>query len=173
MRGKRGLASAIVLTAVGTLLIAGAIPAAGGGRRDSGGATERSPNGKQIVGTWQATVNRGPVLAPIASLHTFTREHTLIESGSDTLFRSPSYGVWEYVGDRTYATTMVLHRFSSAGVHVGMLRINANRRIAADGESYEGVAVNEVLDLGGNVIATGRATVTATRMHVARIPDLP
>ena len=68
---------------------------------------ERGAGRHGIVGTWQATVNRGPALTPVKSLHVFTEDGTMIESGNDTLYRSPSYGVWKYVGNRTYATTMV------------------------------------------------------------------
>jgi hypothetical protein len=129
--------------------------------------------GKCIVGTWQATVNRGPVLPPLTSLHTFTRDHTMIESGSDSLFRSPGFGVWKYLGNRTYATTLVFHRFNAAGEHIGSVKVKANRRMSADCESYLGVGVNEVRDLNGNVIVVGRSTVIGERMHVEQIPDMP
>ena len=97
----------------------------------------------------------------------------MIESGSDSLFRSPGFGVWQYIGDRTYATTMVMHRFSPAGDHIGSITVNANRRVSPDGESYVGVGINTVRDLNGNVVGGGRSTVVGKRMHVERIPDLP
>lgn len=127
-----------------------------------------------IVGTWQATVNRGPALPPLTSLHAMTRSGTMTESGSDNLYRSPSYGVWDYVGSRTYATTMVFHRFSPTGVYLGTQKINANRRLSSDGDSYVGVAVGELRDPDGNLIATlPPATVTATRLKLERIPNQP
>ena len=97
----------------------------------------------------------------------------MIEFGSDTLFRSPGFGVWRYIGNRTYATTMVMHRFSPAGEHIGSLTVNGNRRVSPDGESYVAVAVNVARDLNGNVVGGGRATAVAKRMHVEPIPDLP
>ena len=124
------------------------------------------------MGTWEATVNRGP-LPPLRSLHSFSSDHTMIESGSDSLFRSPGFGVWQYIGDRTYATTMVMHRFSPAGDPIGSITVNANRRVSPDGESYVGVGINTVRDLNGNVVGGGRSTVVGKRMHVERIPDLP
>jgi hypothetical protein len=129
--------------------------------------------GAEIVGTWQATVNRGPVLPPLTSLHTFSSDRTMIESGSDTLFRSPGFGVWEYTGNRTFATTMHMHRFNAAGEPIGSITVNANRQVSADGETYVGVGINTLRDLNGNVIAVGRATITGRRLHVERIPDLP
>jgi hypothetical protein len=128
--------------------------------------------GGEIVGTWQATVTRGP-LPSLTSLHTFTSDRTMIESGNDSLFRSPGFGVWEYIGNRTYATTLHMHRFNAAGEPIGSITVNANRQVSADGETYVGVGVNTVRDLAGNVIGGGRSTVTGRRVHVERIPDLP
>jgi hypothetical protein len=68
---------------------------------------------------------------------------------------------------------MVLHRFNSAGAAIGSVKVNANRKVAADGQSYVGVGVNEIRDLQGNVIAVGRSTVTGRRMQLEQIPDLP
>lgn len=169
MRGSRALAGTIVVL-VAILLAAGV--AASAADRGSGPADPILPH-QEIVGTWEAIVDRGPPLGTLTSLHTFTSDHTFVESGNDTLFRSPGIGVWKYVGDHTYATTMVLHRFNSAGVAVGSVKVNANRKIAPDGQSYVGVGVNEIRDLAGNVLAVGRSTVTGRRMQLEQIPDLP
>ena len=156
----------LAIVPVGTISAADGEPAGVGDR--FGGLFGRN----DIVGTWEATVTRGP-LPHLTSLHTFTSDRTMIESGSDSLFRSPGFGVWEYIGNRTYATTMVMHRFNAAGEHIGSIKVNANRRVSPDGETYVGVGINEVRDLNGNVIGGGRATVTGRRMHVEHIPDLP
>jgi hypothetical protein len=166
--------SQLVLMVVSVLAVAvsaGAIAAAA----DDGDGDRQGDLGRYgIVGTWQATVNRGPTLPPLASLHSLTRSGTMTESGSDNLYRSPSYGVWEYIGHRTYATTMVLHRFSPTGVYLGTHKINANRRLSADGQSYVGVAIGELRDPDGNLIASlPPATVTATRLQLAPIPNQP
>ncbi len=168
MRSTR-LLGAVLAIVLGATVVVGSIPAADGDDRpDRGSLFERS----DIVGTWQATVNRGP-LPPLTSLHTFSSDHAMIESGSDTLFRSPGYGVWQYVGNRTYATTMVMHRFSPAGDPIGSITVNANRRVSPDGETYVGVGINTVRDLNGNIVGGGRSTVVGRRMHVEPIPDLP
>jgi hypothetical protein len=169
MRGSRALVGTIVLLAA-TVLAAGV--AASAADRGTGAADPILPH-EEIVGSWEAIVDRGPPLGTLTSLHTFTSDHTFVETGNDTLFRSPGIGVWKYLGDRTYATTMVLHRFNSAGVAIGSVKVNANRKIAPDGQSYVGVGVNEIRDLAGNVIAIGRSTVTGRRMQVEQIPDLP
>ena len=169
MRGSRALAGTIGLLAA--IVLAAGVAASAADQR-SGSADPILPH-EEIVGTWEAIVDRGPPLGTLTSLHTFTSDHTFVESGNDTLFRSPGMGVWKYVGDHTYATTMVLHRFNSAGVPVGSVKVNANRKIAPDGQSYVGVGVNEIRDLAGNVIAVGRSTVTGRRMQLEQIPDLP
>ena len=173
MNRKRIFVGAMLLIVLSAVIGVGAISAADGEQQREPGASLDRLFGGQIVGSWEATVNRGPVLPPLTSYHTFTGDHTMIESGSDTLFRSPSYGVWQYVGNRTYATTMVQHRFSPAGAYIGSLKVNANRRVSADGETYVAVAVNTVRDADGNVIGSGRGTVVARRMHVEQIPDQP
>ena len=164
MIGRKSVFGLIAALALAAMVAAGAISASG----------ERGGHGANaIVGTWEATVSRGTVLPPLKSLQTFTSDHTLLESGSDSMFRSPGYGVWEYVGDRTFATTGVFHRFSPTGVYLGTQKINGTRKVSRDGESYTAVAVFQLLDLDGNVIGGGQATGTATRMHVERIPDQP
>ena len=143
MTGKRSAIGAIVLLALAALVVAGAISAS------SGDAGKHGANA--IVGSWEATVDRGPAFP---SLTTF--------------------GTWEYVGDRTFATTMVLHRFSPTGVYLGTGRINANRRLSQDGETYTAVAVLEIRDPAGNVLVSGlRSTAIGKRIDVERIPDQP
>lgn len=129
--------------------------------------------GRQIVGTWEVTVNRGPTLPPLTSLQTFTGSHSIVEIGNETLFRSPAHGVWRYIGARTYATTQVHFRYSPTGVYLGTQKINGNRRVSPDGETYTAVAVFEARDPAGNLVGSGRATAFGRRMHVERIPDQP
>jgi hypothetical protein len=47
-------------------------------------------------------------------------------------------------------------------------------RLAPDGESYTAVAISNLFDLNGNLVVGGlRATITATRIQIDRIPDQP
>jgi hypothetical protein len=172
MSRKRFSTGVVLVFALAAMVGGGAVSAADGLDAGGQGLFEGSRT-RCIAGTWQATVSRGPVLPPVTSLHTFSRDRTMIESGSDSAFRSPGYGGWKYLGDRIYATTLVFHRFNAAGEHIGSVKVKANRRLSADCESYVGVGINEVRDLNGNVIVVGRATVTGRRMHVEEIPDLP
>lgn len=151
---------AVAVLALAAMIAAGAISASSG----EGGAQ----GANALVGSWEATISRGPVLPPLKSLQTFTKDQTLVESGSDSFFRSPAYGVWEYIGDRTFATTATFHRFSTTGAYLGTQKINGIRQVSPDGETYTATAAFQVLDLDGNVIATGQSTGTAKRLHVER-----
>ena len=53
-------------------------------------------------------------------------------------------------------------------------RVNETAQLAPDGDSYTSVAISNLFDPSGNLVAGGlRATVTATRIHIDRIPDQP
>jgi hypothetical protein len=162
-----------------TALVAAVAVAGTGAISASAGADVKKPKRSpapqqaQIVGSWDATIDRGPTLPSLRSLHTFTRGGSMIEIGNDTFFRSAGHGAWRHVSGRIYATTHVFFRYSPTGTFLGTLKVSANRRVAPDGNSYTGVAINEVRDAAGNVIASGRATVTATRIQVEPIAEQP
>jgi hypothetical protein len=148
------------------MVAAGAIYASSG---DDG----RSQGANQIIGSWELVVDRGPQLPPVKGLTTYTRGHSLIGTGN-LLVRGPSHGTWEYLGGRRYADTHVFFRFDPTGAFLGTQRINENVRLAPDGDSYTAVAISNLFDPNGNLVVGGlRATVTATRIHIDRIPDQP
>ena len=166
MFGKKSMSGAIAVLALATMVAAGAISASSG---DSG-----RHGANALVGSWDATVDRGPAFPSLRTFHTFTRDGSMVETGSDTMFRSPAIGSWEYVGDRTFATTMLLHRFSPTGVYLGTGKINANRRLSEDGETYMVVAMLELRDPAGNVLASGlRSTAIGKRIEIKRIAEQP
>ena len=167
MIGKKSMFGAIaVLLALATMVASGAVSASSGESGDHGA--------NAIVGSWEATVNRGPAFPSLRTFHTFTRDGSMVETGSDSMFRSPAIGSWEYVGNRTFATTMVMHRFSPTGEYLGTSKLNANRRLSEDGQTYTAVSVLEQRDPSGNLIVGGlRSTAAGKRMEVERIPDQP
>jgi hypothetical protein len=165
---KRSVVSAIVLIAVAAMVAAGAIYASSG---DDG----RSQGANQIIGSWELTVDRGPQLPPVKGLTTYTRGHSVVGTARDRLNRGPSHGTWEHLSGRLYADTHVFFRFDPAtGAPLGTQRVNETARLAPDGESYTAVAISNLFDLNGNLVVGGlRATITATRIHIDRIPDQP
>ena len=166
MLRKRTLVGATALIALAALVAAGAISASSG---DDG----RSQGANEIIGSWELTVNRGPQLPVIKALTTYTRGHSVVGT-ANTVVRGPSHGTWEHVNGRLYADTHVFFRFDATGAFLGTQRVNETARLALDGESYTAVAVSTLFDPNGNVVTSGlRATITATRIHVDRIPDQP
>jgi hypothetical protein len=166
MISKRSVAGVIALIAVAAMVAAGAISASSGDNRGRRAANE-------LVGSWELTVDRGPQLPPVKGLTTYTRGHSVVGT-ANVLVRGPSHGTWEHVSGRLYADTHVFFRFDPAGAYLGTQRINENVRLARDGESYTALAISNLFDPNGNLVAGGlRATITATRIHVERIPDQP
>ena len=167
MTRKRSLASAIALMAVAAMVAAGAIYASSG---DDG----RSQGANQIIGSWELTVDRGPQLPPVKGLTTYTRGHSVVGT-ANVLNRGPSHGTWQHLSGRLYADTHVFFRFDPAtGAFLGTQRVNETAELAPDGDSYTSVAISNLFDPSGNLVAGGlRATVTATRIHIDRIPDQP
>jgi hypothetical protein len=165
MISKRSFAAIAVATvgAVAALVAAAAISASAGDGRSA----------NQLVGSWELTVNRGPQLPPVKGLTTYTRGHSLIGT-ANVVVRGPAHGTWEHVSGRLYADTHVFFRFDPTGVLLGSQRIKENVRLAPDGDSYTAVAISDQFDPNGNLVASGlRATITATRIKVERIPDEP
>ena len=168
MISKRSLAGAIVLIAVVALVAAGAISASSGHGRGGQGA-----NG--LVGSSELTVNRGPQRPIIKGMTTYTRGNSLIGTANVLTARGPAHGTWEHVSGRLYADTHVFFRFDpTTGVLLGTQRISENLRVSPDGDSYTAVAISNLFDTNGNQVAGPlRATITATRIQVVRIPDQP
>ena len=160
---RKASIAAIVAIAVTALATTGAISASAGG--------DSSAN--QLVGSWELTVNRGPLLPPVKGMTTYTRGHSLIGTANVTV-RGPAHGTWEHVSGRLYADTHVFFRFDPTGALLGSQRIKETVRLAPDGDSYTAVAISDQFDPNGNLTASGlRATITASRINVERIPDEP
>jgi hypothetical protein len=162
MVSKKSL-TVILVVGVAAMLAAGAIAASPG---DDSAAN-------QLIGSWQLTVNRGPALPPVKGLTTYTQGHSLIGTANVTV-RGPAHGTWEHVSGRLYADTHIFFRFDPSGTLLGSQKIRETVRLAADGDSYTAVAISDQFDPNGNLTASGlRATITATRINVERIPDEP
>jgi hypothetical protein len=164
-RRLRALLLAVSALAVVALVTTGAISA-------SSADDESAAN--QLVGSWELTVNRGPVLPPVKGMTTYTRGHSLIGT-ANVLVRGPAHGTWEHVSGRLYADTHVFFRFDPAtGTFLGTQRIKENVLLSPDGDSYRAVAISDQFDPNGNLTASGlRATITATRIKVEHISDVP
>ena len=161
---RKALTAAIVVIAVTVLATTGAISAT---------AADDDSSANELVGSWQLTVNRGPQLPPVKGLTTYTQGHSLIGT-ANVVVRGPAHGTWERVSGRLYADTHIFFRFDPTGTFLGTQKIRETVQLAQDGDSYKAVAISDQFDPNGTLIASGlRATITATRIKVERIPDVP
>jgi len=157
---RKALIAAIVVIAVTALATTGAISAT---------AADDDSSANELVGSWQLTVNRGPQLPPVKGLTTYTQGHSLIGT-ANVVVRGPAHGV----SGRLYADTHIFFRFDPTGTFLGTQKIRETVQLAHDGDSYAAVAISDQFDPNGNLVASGlRATITATRIKVERIPDVP
>jgi hypothetical protein len=161
---RKALTAAIVVIAVAALATTGAISAT---------AADDDSSANELVGSWELTVNRGPQLPPVKGLTTYTQGHSLIGT-ANVVVRGPAHGTWERVSGRLYADTHIFFRFDPTGTFLGTQKIRETVQLAQDGDSYKAVAISDQFDPNGTLIASGlRATITATRIKVERIPDVP
>ena len=127
--------------------------------------------GGQLVGTWLATITLNP--APpgdppsFPAMRTFQRGGVAMETSASTPYRSPSHGVWERLGDHSYAATFSFFRFNSQGQYVGTARVKLNLELEQDGDTYTGSAVFEIFNPSGALIVTGNTTEEGQRLENA------
>ncbi len=123
----------------------------------------------RIVGVWMTTVTprncqTGVQVAPsFQGLITFSMGGTLAEYGANpmTPFRSPGHGIWaQYRGNGRYSFAFTFFPLTPTGVPVGRLRVT--QRAVLDGDNFSSTGTFELRDPGGNVLATGCTTSTAT-----------
>jgi hypothetical protein len=158
---------AVIGVLVAIAVSAGAISASAGGDH----------RGPKLVGSWMVSVDR-PGLPPLKSLQSYTGGHNVIEiaNGGATV-RSPSHGAWEKIGGRKYGSTVIFFRYDPvSGAYLGTLKIRHELEVAEDGQSFTGVAIGELRDANGNLLPgsnTRKDTVTAERINVEPLPDLP
>lgn len=91
--------------------------------------------------------------------------------------RSPQHGAWKYLGGGKYGSTGVFFRYDPAsGAYLGTLTLRHELELAADGQSFTGVAIGELRDANGNILPgsnTRKDTVTGERINVEPLPNLP
>ena len=78
---------------------------------------------------------------------------------------------------RKYGSTVIFFRYDPvSGAFIGTLKLRHEVEVATDGQSFAGVAIGELRDVSGNLLPgsnTRKDTVTAERINVEPLPDLP
>jgi hypothetical protein len=126
-----------------------------------------------LVGVWLTQVTRRncetgePIGATSQSQNTFAKGGTLLETVGPSIFRSPGNGIWKREhGWNKYSFVLRFMRFDAAGSFVGSGVVRVALTLDETGDHYTSTATNDVLDVNGNVIASGCATSVSTRFSM-------
>jgi hypothetical protein len=148
------------------LATAFAVVAVGGGVIATAGATSETA-GNQLAGTWTVTVNRPAPLPPFASLQVYTSRGSMVESGSESVARSPQYAAWKRLGGREYAASGIVFRFDpQTGAFLGKYHINRTIDLAHDGQSFTFQGRATLYDANGNVVTSFPVGGSGQRLQV-------
>jgi hypothetical protein len=170
------LKGASALAAAGTLAT---LPALQIGRAEPAHRKAQGP-----AGSWVAIVTfAGPgAPPPFQALRTYADGGGYIETSSSSFNPQapdgPAHGAWVSTGAtlagadesgdraRTFAVTFLIQRFDASGNLIGTIKVRESATLNETGDTYSGSGKFEILDLQGNRIASGLATVQATRIKV-------
>jgi hypothetical protein len=153
-------------------VVAGAALAVGA-TSGAAGTEKKGPKlapSRQLEGTWlsRVTLESAPPGAETSfqALNTFAARGRLLVSSSQTLpaTRSLAHGEWVHLGGRGYASTFVAFRFDATGKYVGTLRVRRELTLAPSLDAFESTDVVEFVAPDGTVVASIRATESATRI---------
>ena len=170
---KNTLLKPITGTALALLILIGGghVSAFGQEEEKSEQVEESRARQHSLVGVWaaQVTLRNCTTGAPVGGFRnqlTFARGGTLLETIAPTIFRSDGNGLWKREhGRNEFSFAHRFMRFDSAGAFVGSGVVRVLVTLDETGDSYSATATNDVIDVNGNIIASGCATAVATRFQ--------
>jgi len=162
--------------ACGTIVAVALVATGIGAMSASAGDNEAGEN--QLVGAWFVSVNRGPALPALKSVHTYNKGGTGMETANGgARARSAAAIAWERTSGRTYGTTAVFFRYDPAtDAYLGTVKLRHTLELSRDGNSFTGFSVPEFRDPAGNLQPGSNArrdVVTGTRIEVESPPEIP
>jgi len=126
-----------------------------------------------LVGVWVTQVTRRncetgePIGATSQVQLTFAKGGTLLETVGPSIFRSLGNGIWKREsGWSEYSFAQRFMRFDAAGSFVGSGVVRVALTLDETRDHYTSTATNDILDVNGNVIASGCATSVSTRFSM-------
>jgi len=171
-----------ILKVAGTLGAAGVLAAS---PAPEVGYAERALRDAQgPAGSWVATVTIAGAGAPppFQALRTYADGGGYIETASNSrnpqALAGPAHGAWVSTppnatatnqsgdGPRSFAVTFLAQRFDANGNMIGTIKVRESATLNNTGDAYSGSGKFEIRDLQGIPIASGVATVQATRIKV-------
>ncbi|HET7127048.1 MAG TPA: hypothetical protein VFI26_08170 [Lysobacter sp.] len=132
-------------------------------------ASAQDANAEGITGTWnhQLTVRNcttGAVIAQSFPTSSYVEGGVVIElaPAPGPTLRTPSLGVWKYVGNQKYQMSMKYFRFNPDGSYAGKTIIDSDITHLRN-DTLSQVAVVRIFNAAGGQIASGCATLTSVR----------
>jgi hypothetical protein len=136
------------------------------------GLRGRSLRARKIEGVWDVRVTRRDCqtgeptpMPPNRVMNMFIRGGTLLETGGRPTARGPGLGTWQYLGGRRYSAVFRFFRFNPDGSFAGTRKVTRTIELSRDENEFTATASDELFDANDNVIETGCATETATRLE--------
>ena len=122
-----------------------------------------------ITGTWnhELTIRNcvnGAVIATSFPTSSYLEGGVIIEMNPvpNPALRTPSLGVWKYVGSQKYEMSMKYFRYNADGSYAGKTIIDSNITHLLD-DTLTQVAAVRIFNASGIQVASGCATLTSTR----------
>jgi len=169
-----------ILKVAGTLGAAGALAALPAS--EIGYAEPAVWDAQGPAGSWVATVTIAGAPSPFQALRTYADGGGYVESSSNSYNpqapEGTAHGAWVSTraagveagqpgdGARTFAVTFLAQRFDANGNMIGSIKVRESATLNRTGDAYSASGKFQILDLQGNQIAFGIATVQATRIKV-------
>ncbi len=159
MKTKRIVALSILIGIVAVLAslfaVQSAPPTAGG-------------DGQHLEGSWVVSaVANLPVLPPphLTALLTFTADGSAVGTPALAFVVSNAHGVWQRLGNRSFAVTLVYLRRDSAGEFIGTSKVRSTLTLDETSARAAGRYEISVFDLGGNPVGGFGGTFELTRIQ--------
>ena len=95
----------------------------------------------------------------------------MVESGNDSVSRSPQYASWVRVDGHEYAATGIFFRFDpQTGAFLGKQKINRTIVVSEDAQSFTFSGRATAYDANGSVLASFPVGGTGQRLEVETQP---
>jgi hypothetical protein len=129
----------------------------------------------KLEGAWNVNVTvlssctTGQPVATVYRMITFADDGVLQEfaaffNPSNPALRGPGQGVWRHLANGNYTYDVQFFRLNANFTLAGWNREHREVVVDKSGTSYTATGTAEIYDINGNLLATGCATETATRL---------
>jgi len=123
----------------------------------------------RIEGVWDVRViirqcDTGNPIRNVRAMNMFVHGGTLTEIATN-FQRGSSLGTWRQVGAQDYAAVFRFFRFNPDGSFAGTTKVTRNIELSRDANEFTATSSFENFDANDNLISTGCATETASRLE--------